>query len=323
MRKIVALLLLYPALAGAQDLPPSLSAPVFARASADRSAFAQASADKSVTEAVTFDDAIRRAVTSHPSVQQAAADVLRSAAILQQVRGRSRPSLDASVSTNVIDPVTSFGGQSIAPRTQTLSTAALAVPLFTPVAWAERNQAADQVAVSERAQADARRAIAMATGQAYLAVIAARRVVELNERARDNARAHYDYANQRFQGGIGSRLNALRAQQELSSNEARVEDARLAVRRAQEALGVLIASDGPVDAASEPEFALPAATIPDADLVQSRQDVQLIASRQRAAERVAADSWKDRLPAATALVTPEVHAPPGLFADPRSGRASG
>ena len=52
-----------------------------------------------------------------------------------------------------------------------------------------------------------------------LAVIAARRVVELNERARDNARAHYDYANQRFEGGLGSRLNALRAQQQLSTFE--------------------------------------------------------------------------------------------------------
>jgi outer membrane protein TolC len=162
----------------------------------------------------------------------------------------------------------------------------------------------------------------MATGQAYLAVIAARRVVELNERARDNARAHYEYANQRFQGGIGSRLNALRAQQELSSNEARVEEARLAVRRAQEALGVLMASERPVDAAAEPELALPPETITDAELVQSRRDVQLVAARQRAAERVAGDAWKDRLPSATALVTPQVLAPAGLFADPRSWRAS-
>ena len=158
-------------------------------------------------QAVTFEDAVQRAVTSHPTVRQAAADVLRAQAVLQQTRARTRPSLDATFSTSVIEPITSFSGTSIGPRTQTLTTAGLTVPLFTPVSWAERNQAADQVTVSERAQADARRAIATATAEAYLAVLARRRIVELNERARDTARSHYEYADQRFQGGIGSRLS--------------------------------------------------------------------------------------------------------------------
>src|SRR5688572_9541065 len=161
-------------------------------------------------ERVTFDDAIRRAVAMHPTVQEAAAGVLRANAILQQVRARSLPTVDASFATNVIHPVTSFEGTSIVPRTQTITAGGLTVPLFAPVRWAERAQAADQVNVSQRAQDDARRAVALAAGQAYLTVIAQRRVLELNERARDTARAHYDYANQRFQGGLGCRLNALR-----------------------------------------------------------------------------------------------------------------
>ena len=272
-------------------------------------------------EKVTFEDAIKRAVTSHPTVRQAAADVLRAQAVLQQVRARSRPAADASFSTNVIEPVTSFGGQNIVPRTQTLTTASLTVPVFTPVGWAERNQAADQVTVSVRTQADARRAIATAAGEAYLAVIAARRIVELNERTRDTARAHYDYANQRLQGGIGSRLNALRAQEEFSGSEARVEEARLALRRAQEALGVLITADRPVDASNEPVFALPGDATTDA-LIRGRQDVQVIAAREAAAVRVASDSWKDRLPSVTAVVTPQGLAPAGLFADAQSWRAS-
>jgi outer membrane protein TolC len=273
-------------------------------------------------ERVTFEDAVRRAVTSHPTVRQAAADVLRAQAVLQQVRARSRPTVDASFSTNVIEPVTSFGGQSIVPRTQTLTTASLTVPVFTPVGWAERNQAADQVTVSERTQADARRAIATATGEAYLAVIAARRLIELNERARDTSRAHYDYANQRLQGGIGSRLNALRAQEEFSSSEARVEEARLALRRAQEALGVLIAADRPIDASDEPVFTLPGDATTDEALIRGRQDVQVTAAREAAAVRVASDSWKDRLPSVTAVVTPQALAPAGLFADAQSWRAS-
>src|SRR5829696_5967273 len=94
-------------------------------------------------EALTFEEAVRRAVTSHPTVQQAAAGVSRAEAILQQTRARSLPSVDARFTTNVIDPVTSFNGTSIVPRTQTLTTGGVSVPLLTPVSWAERKQAAD------------------------------------------------------------------------------------------------------------------------------------------------------------------------------------
>jgi outer membrane protein TolC len=273
-------------------------------------------------ERVTFDEAVRRAIAGHPTIQQAAANVLRAEAILQQVRARSLPSVDATFTTTVIDPVTRFGGESIVPRTQTISSGGLAVPLLEPVRWAERAQAADQVVVSQRMQEDARRAIAFAAGQAYLNVIAMRRVLELNQLARDHAQAHYDFANQRFQGGLGSRLNALRAQLEVSGNDARVEAARLGIRRAQEALGVLMAADGPVDAAAEPTFDLPPVTADDAVLVAGRPDVQVVASRLSAAQRVAADAWKDYLPTASALVSPQLLAPAGLFADSRSWRAS-
>jgi outer membrane protein len=275
-----------------------------------------------VLETVTFEEAVQRAVKNHPTVQQAAAGILQAEAILQQVRSRYLPSVDATFSTNVIDPVTEFSGSSINPRTQTVTTAGVSVPLFMPVRWAERNQAEDDVLVSLRAADDARRAVAIAAGEAYLAIITLRRVLELNERARDNAMAHYMYANQRYEGGIGSRLNAVRAQQEVSADEAIVETARLAIRRGQEALGVLIAADGPVDAAEEPTFEVPSPAVPDTQLVSGRQDLQVIFARESAAQRRASDAWKDYLPSVTGLFTPTVLAPTGLFAEGRSWRAA-
>jgi outer membrane protein TolC len=271
---------------------------------------------------ITFDEAILRATTNHPTVHHAAAGVLRADAILQQVRARSWPAIDASLSTNIIDPVTRFSGSAISPRTQTVTTGGLSVPLVTPVLWAQRNQASDQTGVSQRAFSEARRAAAVAAADAYLTVIAQRRVLDLNERARDNARAHYEFANQRYEGGIGSRLNALRAQQELSSSEARVEDARLTIARAQEALGVLVAVNGPVDAADTPVFDAPPDGEATAATLAQRSDIRLVIERQRAAERVAADTWKDNLPSVTALFTPQMLAPAGLFAEARSWRAS-
>jgi outer membrane protein TolC len=282
----------------------------------------EGSAGAQVLETVTFEEAVQRAVKNHPTVQQAAAGILRAEAILQQARARYLPTVDATFSTNVIDPVTQFSGTSINPRTQTVAAAGLSVPILTPVRWAERNQAEEDVIVSVRAADEARRAVAIAAGEGYLAIIVRRRVLELNERARENASAHYEYANQRFQGGIGSRLNALRAQLEVAGDDARVEEARLAIRRAQEALGVLIAADGPVDASEEPAFDVPPPPVPDAQLVTDRQDVQTIIARQSAAERRAGDAWKDYLPSVTALFTPTMVAPTGLFANARSWRAT-
>jgi outer membrane protein TolC len=57
-------------------------------------------------------------------------------------------------------------------------------------------------------------------------------------------------------------------------------------------------------------------------LIASRADVRLIQSRLSAAQRRAADSWKEYLPSVTALFTPQVLSPAGLFANSRSWRAA-
>ena len=277
--------------------------------------------------AITLEEAVRRALDANPRVQQAASGILRAEALLQQTRALSLPTFAATANTSVIGPVPEFGGQSVVPRTQLNAGLAFSAPLIVPVQWAQRNQAADQVTVSVRASDEAKRAIAVATAQAYLAILGFRQVVELNERARDNARAHYEYAQTRFEAGLGSRLNALRAQQELSSDEARVDEARLAVRRAQEALGVLVAADGPVDAAADPEFSISeellspqsaGATPAVRDAVATRADVRLMASRVSAAERVLKDTWREYLPSVNSLFAPQVLTPAGLFAPERS-----
>jgi outer membrane protein TolC len=171
--------------------------------------------------------------------------------------------------------------------------------------------------VAQQNEKDVRRQIAVATGQAYLAIIARRRVLDLNSRARDNARAHYEFANQRFQGGLGSRLNALRAEQEMLSDETRVEEALLAIQLGQEALGVLVGANGPVDAEDYPVFDIP----DEAGQLTNRTDIQLIMAREKAAERVYSDSWKDRLPSLNAVFTPSIVEPPGVFAKAFSWRA--
>jgi outer membrane protein TolC len=267
-------------------------------------------------ERLTFQQAIDRAVRNNPTVAQAAAGIMRAEAILRQVRSSSLPALAVTMSTNIANPV-KFQGQSIVPAVQTQTTANFGVPLLTPVAWAQRNQAGDQIVVAQQNTKDVQRQVAVAAGQSYLAIIARRRVLDLNARARENAQAHFTFANQRFQGGIGSRLNALRAEQEVLSDETRVEEALLAIQLAQEALGVLVGVDGPVDAVDYPVFDIP----DELGQVTNRTEIKLLIAREAAAQRVYSDSWKDRLPSLNSVFTPSLLEPPGLFATAFSWRA--
>lgn len=283
-------------------------------------------AQEPAMERLTFDEAVRRAIANNPSVQQAASGILRAEALFHQVRSFSLPTVDAVVTTRTIGPLVRFAGEPITPRIQVNIAPAIRVPILTPVSWAQAAQAQNQVVVAQRGTEDVKRVIGVATAEAYLAIIARQRQLALNERARDNAQAHFDYAQQRFEGGLGSRLNALRAQQAWSTDEARVEEARLLVRRAQEALGVLVAADGPVDAAGEPAFETPAdvphaAGVPSA-LFSTRTDVQLANAQVAAAERVLKDSWKEYTPTLTGVVAPQILTPSGLFALTRSWSAA-
>jgi outer membrane protein TolC len=270
-----------------------------------------------VVERVTFEQAVQRAILGNPTVAQAVAGILRADAILRQTRSFSLPVLTASVTTDTISPVAEFEGTRIIPRTQVTSNLLLTVPLIVPVEWAQRNQAEDQVRVAEQNVVEVKRQIALAAADAYLNVLALKRVVDLNVVARDTAGAQATYSRQRFEGGLGSRLNLVRAEQEVSINEARVEAAVFAVRRAQEALGVLLAAAGPVDAMDEPMLDVPP---PEGDeaAVAARPDVQLAVLREAAAARVVRDSWRERLPSVSGFFDPRWVSPAGLFAEPAS-----
>jgi outer membrane protein TolC len=268
---------------------------------------------------VTFEEAIRLALERNPGVAEAAQAILNAEALLQQARTVERPTVNATVITTVIDNPRGFNDLVTQPRAQAFAGALVSYPVLAASRWAARTQAEDQVQVSRLAAADVRQQIALATAQAYLAVIAQQRQVEVNLRARENAQAHVDYARRRFEGGVGSRLNELRAAQELASDEVLLEASRLAVRRSQEALGVLIAADAPVDAAGEPAFEVPLASDGDSWL-RDRPDVQLFTAQVDAANRVFRDSWKDWVPSATASFEPQLVTPSGLFQPSRTWR---
>jgi outer membrane protein TolC len=284
-------------------------------------ASAAAQVDTATADRVTFEEAVARALARNPTVGEATQAILRAEALLAEARAVYRPLLTGAAGTTVLDAARGFDGNITQPRTQTSFSGIASFPLLAASRWAAARQAADQVAIAKISAEDVRRQVAFLAAESYLAVIAAERQRAIAFRNRDTAHALEEYARARLEAGQGSRLNRVRSSQELAGAEGLIQVAELAVRQAQEALGIAVFSDGPVGAAGDPEIA-PAATPADADTwLAQRPDVRLLAAQVQAADRVARDTWKDWLPTATAAFSPQYVTPAGFFEPANTWRA--
>ncbi len=307
-------------LAGAQGVPPPAAPAVPAAAAAAAPA---ASAPAGSVERITFRQAVDRALARNPTAREAAAEVLRAAALVEQARAAALPHLTASAGYTRLAREQRFGAQVLTPLGLTTGNATASVPLVDLATWARWAHALDDRRVAELSAADVRRRIAVATANAFLMVIARHRTLEADQRSLATARAHFDVAHQRQVGGLASRLEEVQAAQEASNDEVLVEQVGLDLRRAQEALGVLLAADGPLDAADEPSFAgLDLGEEPAlADLEARRTDVQTLVARQAAAEHVLRDSWRDYLPTLDFALQDLFQTPATLFAQSQTWQA--
>lgn len=267
---------------------------------------------------VEFQAAIREALEKNPTIGQAALAVTRAEAIVEQARSYTRPSVQVAFTNTTLDAARGFSGGVTQPQNQSVIAGNVRYEL---AGWLAVAQAKDQQLVATASSVEAKQGVAVAAAEAYLAIIAARRQVDVQERARATAQAHFEYADRRFTAGAGSALNRLRAQQALTSSELQVESARLALDRGREALGVVLNADGPVDAGAEPAFDVPAAT-DEASWVAARPDLLTQAAIRRAAERVVKDYWRDWAPIPTLSFDPQIVAPSGLFQPSRTWRFS-
>ena len=267
---------------------------------------------------VEFSQAIREAIEKNPTVGQAAVAIARAEALVAESKSLTLPSASISVQTVTLDGSRGFNGSVTQPQNQL---SILGDVRYVVGGFAVLGQARDQVDVATATSVQAKQGVAIAAAEAYLAVIAGRRQVGVATRSVETAQAHLDYADRRLQGGAGSRLNQLRAAQAVTGDRLQLEQAQLALRRAQEALGVALASPGPVDAGAEPAFDLPA-TIDETAWMRARPDIATQETIRRASERVVKDSWIDWTPFPTIDFGPQYVRPSGLFQPPGTWRLS-
>ncbi|HSG01903.1 MAG TPA: TolC family protein [Vicinamibacterales bacterium] len=263
-------------------------------------------------EAVMFDEAVSRAIAENPTLSRATKAIEQAEALFDQARSFTLPFVGANLGGTLLNTGVSFEDTTVVPRGQFTLGATVNMPVLALSEWARVSQARDRVGVATASANEVRVQIAVAAAEAYLAVRAAARQVEVDRRAIETAQAHLDYARRRLEGGIGSRLNMLRAAEELSVAQARLEGTELLKRQAQEALGVLLAADGPVDASEDPKLDTPGA-IDETAWMAARPDLVTQGAIIRAAERVVRDSWKDVSPYATVGFEPQYITPASFF----------
>jgi outer membrane protein TolC len=180
----------------------------------------------------------------------------------------------------------------------------LTVPLVMARQWLTTAEANVREEAAGASAAEVRRMVAYATAQAYLTVYSQKFVIAVDENARDNAMKHADYTRQRFAGGVGNRLDEVRAVQEVATDNALLQQAYSSLTSAEEALGVLVGVEGPLD--TEPRAALPDPPTLAQGLAgaANRTDVVALDVKRRAADKTVHDDWSDYMPFLVGVAQP-------------------
>jgi len=255
-----------------------------------------AAASPAPIERVAFDEAIRRALLRNPNVEVAQQEIRRSEALVEQVRAAWLPSVSSGATYGRLDSDRVFGGRILQNADSFHASVSISVPLVAPRAWVATAQAREGVELARLSHQETRRQVALATARAFLAVVAQQRILESADRALASARAHEEFARARLAGDVGNRVDAVRSAQERARSETRVENQRIGLVRAQEALGVLLGASHPVDATtiSLPQTPELEGALHDAE--SRRSDVRVARERAEISRRASRDTYADYLP---------------------------
>lgn len=250
-------------------------------------------------ESVSFGRALTLARTRSANVAIAEADVARAAALVKQARAASFPTLTGNATYTRLDGDRVISGR-VAQGADSLSlNVNVTVPILAASRWGAWKRAEDAVDVATSQKRAQERDVVLTAGRAYLAVLFQKKALTVSERARDVAKQHLTFADAREKGGVGTRLDVVRASQEVEATEAQLAQSRLALVRSEEALGTILGVDHPVEVAEEP-----ALEVTRAEDLRERLDLRAQARDVEAKERATHDAYRDYVPTLSASFQP-------------------
>lgn len=270
---------------------------------------------------LSFDQVVQTAVAKSPRILAARLEVERAMALLMQARAASMPTLTVNGTYTRLDADRVLGTgdaqRLVAGANQISANAQIALPVLAPARWAQWLHARDSQQVAALSQEDAARSVAMTAARTCLAVVGQHRLTEVSARALDTAQRHTEYAAQRLAGGLGNRLELLRAQSEQDLAVVQLSQARLALGRSREALGLLLLLDAPADCTDVPTFSQAASLVDslsssDRVEVSLRADLRVLQAQLVAASRLVRHRFVDFFPQLTASFAPFLQDPASI-----------
>lgn len=268
----------------------------------------------SAPRAVGFGEVVNLSLEHHPAMRIAQADADRAVALVEQARAPSLPTLNASGAYTRLDGDRVLNDRVIQGANQLTGLLQAGVPLVAPARWAQWSRASQNASAAKATSVDVRRQVALGAARAWLTVLGQRQVVEASERAVTVAQAHVTQAKERRSGGVGTRLEEIRAAQELSVAQTQRATAQGGLVRAQEALGVAAGADEPLDASrEEPTLGTERGLGTSLELATTqRLDVLAAQARESAATNATSWDWADYLPLLSASAQGQYQNPPTL-----------
>lgn len=257
---------------------------------------------------LTLPDAIDRALERSPRVAMVRAAVQRAEALVVQSRATWLPTLSLNGTFTQLEGNRGLGDRVLLPAQSGGANLALSVPLSVP-RWLSTQQAQLAVDASAEDEKEVTRVVTSLVGRAWLAVQLQHKLVAVAERARVTSAEQLELATLRHAGGLGSRLDLVRAHRELADNEGRLARAAAELTTSREVLGVLLGERGPVDVSGAPEFGPLPAPRDLESVLEGRPDVAAAEHRVALALRAVDTSWTDYLPTAGLLVQPTAQTP--------------
>jgi len=261
---------------------------------------------------IHLQEAIKEALQREVRIAIAQAQLQRAEALVSRARSGWLPSVIGHASYVRLDDARRLNNNTLQARDQLHADLTVNVPLVAIKPWYETARAGDAVEAAKLDQEQTKRRVALSTAQAYLTVIAQHRSLDVQTRALENAEAHRNYAHTRFEGGIGNQIDDVRASQEVETSRGALVRTRASLYSAQEALGVLVGRDSPLDAADEEVTLATPPTLERAlsDLPTLRADVRANAARAELNERTVDHNWAEYAPLLSAQGMPFFHEPP-------------
>jgi outer membrane protein len=253
---------------------------------------------------VTLDDAVAVALARNPTYAKAMLEVRRAEAVVRETKAAWLPTVYGYGGAAHLDGNRVESGNIILAQNELSANVTVTVPLVMTRQWLTTEESRIGADATRAASGDVRRLVAYATGQTYLEVYAQKLVIDVDERARDTARSHAAYAHQRYAGGVGNSIDEVRAVQEAATDDALVQQAYALLTSEQEALGIVVGADGPLDTADEPTLVEPPNLHEALGLAALRPDVVALDLRSQAAGKTVDDDWSDYAPYLAGVAQP-------------------